>query len=90
MEEPDAKVHIAQKGKHSLLKLRFLPDEEREQKIRQQDFKEVANNKVAQALTDMQHQTQEAEALVQEKAEKFQNRFDALENKQATSTEDRI
>ena len=56
-----AKVFIAERGKHSLLKLRFLPDEEKENRIRRQDFKEATAAKVRNALHVLEEQTSAAQ-----------------------------
>ena len=70
IDEVEAKVHIMQKGKHSMLKLRFLPDEETEKGIRAVDFGALATQKVDAAIAKLHHGHEHAQDMIAAKQER--------------------
>eukprot|EP00438_Fugacium_kawagutii_P012202 Skav207860 [mRNA] locus=scaffold1988:72409:76968:- [translate_table: standard] len=81
VDTAEAKVFIAERGKHSLLKLRFLPDEVKENKIRAQDFGEATAKKVDHVLSSMQRQQEKAEEEVREKRKRKEDRVEAMKDR---------
>ena len=89
VEARKADVVIAERGQHSTMKLRFLPDEEKENKIRGQTFSEVVSKKVGHALTTMQAREAEVTESVAAKRKRKEDRAAALQVQKESLTEDR-
>lgn len=81
LNDADAKVHIMERGKHSLLNLRFLPDEEKEAKIRNQDFGAITAGKVRGAIEELKEKQDRAQRIVEGKRMRFQARFQTTSDK---------
>ena len=69
-----AKVKVVERGPHSLLRLRFLPDEEKETEIRQEDFSNAAVKKLDRAVSVLQRSKEAAEESLSSKKEKEEAR----------------
>ena len=74
MDDMEAKVSICQNGKLAALRLRFLPDEAIEDKIRKQDFGDIASEKVSTALKRLEDDQEHAASVVQFQHDKYESR----------------
>lgn len=88
VDDMEAKAHIMERGKFSLLRLRFLPDEICERKIREEDFQETTEKKVSKALEKMNSDKQLAETKLQEENEKRKAQIDSNMAKKRALEED--
>ncbi len=83
-----AKVKVVERGQHSLLKLRFLPDEAQETEIRKEDFSKVAVKKFNDAVGALQRCKEAATQSFSSKKEKEEARNGLAEEKLQKTQQD--
>lgn len=88
VDDVEAKVEIMERGKFSLLKLRFLPDELREREIRNENFESTTKNRVSAALEQIKTNKQKAEEELKEVQERRQARVDLYTGKKTQLEQD--